>query len=470
MTVGSYKGKMVKFAIPIFLSSLLQTLYNTVDSIIVGNFIGKEALAAVSSSGNLIYLINSLFIGFSMGAGVLVARYFGAKDYDKMSRAIHTNVVVCFICSIFLTAFGILVTPYILRWMKTAENVLPQSIAYFRYYFLGCIAIIMYNCFNGILNSVGNSRRPLMYLAISSVLNVILDIVFIKVFHGGVASAAIATTIAQCVSAILCLIHLLNKENIYHIEFSKLKIDSIMFKDIVRYGLPTGIQNSVIGFANVIVQSKINVFGENAMAGCGSYSKVEGFAFLPINSFTMAISTFVSQNLGANEFDRAKKGARFGILSSMILAETVGVIVYFACPYLIALFNDDPEVVQYGVIAARTTSLFFFLLALSHCIASVARGSGKAIVPMLVMLSVWCGLRVTYLQIIMSITDNFRNIYWAYPLTWFISSVIYVIYYFKSDWVHNFVRNKELKIVEDGGMDKNQDEESLMGAPSDEEK
>ena len=401
LTVGNYKSKMVIFAIPIFLSSLLQTLYNTIDSIIVGNYINKQALAAVTSSSNLIFLLNSFFIGISMGAGILTSKFFGAKQYNKMSKSIHTGITVSFFSGILLTIVGVSLTPTILKWMNTDPNVLPQSIEYFKYYFLGCLAMVMYNTFNGILNAVGNSKRPLMYLAISSILNVILDIVFIRVFHGGVKSAAIATTISQFISAILCLIHLLNKDNIYHVEIRKIGIDKEMFIGMLKYGLPTGIQNSVIGLANVFVQSNINKFGEDAMAGCGSYNKLEGFVFLPIMSFTMAISTFIAQNLGANEFERSKKGAKFGIITTMIMAEIVGIVFYLIAPQMISIFNQDTEVIKYGTLEARTISIFFFLLAFSHCIASVARGAGKAIVPMIVMLAIWCVLRVTYIKIVM---------------------------------------------------------------------
>lgn len=443
MTKNSIIKNMIIFAIPIFLSSLLQTLYNLIDSIIVGNFIGKEALAAVSSSGNLIFLFTSFFLGASQGAGVLISKLYGSKSFNKMNKAIHTNFTLGLFSSIILTILGVSLTPQLLVLMNTDAKVLPDSISYFRYYFIGCTGIIMFNVLSGTLNALGNSRRPLYYLIFSSIVNVLLDLLFIGLLDKDVKFAAIATTISQFLSASLCLIHLLKTKGIYQLSFTRLNIDFNLVKSILKFGVPTGVQNSVIGLANVFVQSNINTFGEDAMAGCGSYSKLESFVFLPINAFTMAIATFVSQNLGAKEYDRAKKGARFGIITSMVMAEAFGVMFYFSSPYLIQIFNDDPDVIRIGVMQSQTTALFFFLLAFSHAIASVARGSGKAFVPMLVMLTFWCLVRVSYIYIALSISNDIHLIFWAYPITWSLSSIVYLIYYFRSDWVHNFDRNFE---------------------------
>ena len=216
-----------------------------------------------------------------------------------------------------------------------------------------------------------------------------------------------------------------------------------MLREILRYGLPSGVQNSVIALANVVVQSQINSFGKLAMAAYGTHAKIEGFAFLPITSFNMATTTFISQNLGAKQYDRAKQGARFGILAAVILAEIIGVLCYICAPVFIGLFDSNPGVIELGTLQARTVSLFFFLLALSHSIASVCRGAGKAFVPMIVMLVVWCGIRIAYIITVMNIFGEIRYSYWAYPLTWAISSVIYIIYYLCSDWVHGFEKKSK---------------------------
>lgn len=438
MTVGTPWKQIAAFALPILLSQLFQQLYNSADSLIVGNFLGKEALAAVSSSGNLIFLIVSFFSGTAMGAGVVISRHFGAGNLDAVSKAIHTNVAFGLLSGVLLTVFGVAATPVILRWMGTAESVLPQAIRYFRFYFAGALANVMYNIFTGIMNAVGDSRRPLYYLVFSSLLNIALDLLFVGALGFGVAAAAVATVISQAASAALCLKHLLRKDVVCRVELKKIRLHRDMLGQILKYGLPTGVQNSVIGFANVIVQSNINAFGADAMAAFGSYSKVEGFGFLPITCFSMALATFIGQNLGARQYDRAKKGARFGILTSITLAECIGLLIYCFSPALIRMFSSDPGVIALGVQQARTASLFYFLLAFSHCVAGVCRGAGKAVVPMSIMLAVWCVLRIIYITLVVHFTHEIRFIYWAYPITWSISSVIYLLYYRFSDWVHGF--------------------------------
>ena len=442
MTEGSISRKIILFAIPLFLGNLFQQLYNTADSLIVGNYLGSNALAAVSSSGNLIFLMVGFINGIAMGAGVVIARYYGAKDRANLEKSIHTTVAFGIAAGIALTVIGMLLAPKILVLMGTPAEVLPESIAYFRTYFAGSIGVIMYNIFVGILQSVGDSRHPLMYLIISSCINVVLDIFFISGLGMGVGAAALATAISQFISAFLCLIHLLRAKEEYRLQLNKIRFDSQMLWQIIQNGVPSGFQNSVIAIANVFVQTNINAFGKMAMAGCGSYSKIEGFAFLPVTCFTMALTTFVSQNLGAKQYDRAKKGARFGVLCSIIIAELIGVVIYTAAPVLIAAFNSEPDVVHYGVMQSRTIALFYFLLAFSHCIAAVLRGSGNASVPMIVMLCVWCLFRVSYITVTVHFIPDIRVIFWAYPLTWSISSVIFLALFLRGKWVYGFEKRK----------------------------
>ena len=440
MTQGTPWRLICGFALPVLLSQIFQQLYNTADSLIVGRFLGDEALAAVSSSGTLIYLLTSFFEGMTMGAGVAISRYFGAGDTDRVSRAVHTNVALGICSGVILTALGVGLTPTFLRWMGTDPDVLPEAISYFRYYFLGVSAVILYNTCKSIMNAMGDSKRPLYYLILSSLINIVLDLLFIGGFRWGVWSAAVATTISQAVSMILCLIQLSKKGTIYQLQLRKLRLDPELLRQIVRYGLPSGVQNSVIGFANVIVQTSINSFGKVAMAAYGTYVKLEGFAFLPVTSFTMALTTFVSQNLGAGYHDRAKKGSRFGIVSSMLLAEGIGVVMYLLIPQLVALFTPTQAVIELGTRQCRTVCLFYCLLAFSHAVASVCRGAGKAVVPMVIMLLFWCVIRIAYIAIVMHFVHEIQYIYLAYPITWSLSSIVYFIYYHCSDWVHGFDR------------------------------
>lgn len=442
MTKGSIWKKIIAFAIPLFLGNLFQQFYNTADSLIVGNFLGSSALAAVSSSGNLIFLMVGFFNGLAVGAGVVVARYFGAKKFDLVQRAIHTIITLGFFCGIALTFVGVIAAPQILVLMGTPPEVLPNSVTYFRIYFCGSLAFVMYNFLVGILQAVGDSRHPLMYLIISSVTNIILDLILVAGFHFGVGAAALATVISQCLSALLCFLHLLRGPKEYRIYLSKLRLDSLLLKQIISNGLPAGLQNSIISLANVVVQSNINKFGQMAVAGCGSYSKIEGFAFLPITCFALALTTFISQNLGAKEYDRAKKGAVFGVICSVVTAELVGVVIYTFAPSLIAAFNNTPDVLSYGVAQAHTASLFYFLLAFSHCMAGILRGAGKSTVPMFVMLICWCIIRVTYITVTVHFIPNIRVIFWAYPITWTLSSIVFLLYFLKSDWMHGLEKQE----------------------------
>lgn len=438
MTVGNPYSMMISFALPVLLSQIFQQLYNTADAFIVGRCLGTNALAAVTSSGTLIFLMVSFFMGTAMGAGVVISRYFGAGKENEVSRAIHTVMAFGIVSGLLLTVVGVAFTPTFLKWMQTDPEVMPEAVEYFRYYFLGSLALVMYNVCRSIINALGDSRRPLYYLIFSSLLNIALDLLFLAVFRWGVWSAAVATVLSQMASVVLCMAYLLRKGNLFTVEWRKIRFHRDMLSEIVRYGLPSGVQNSVIAFANVIVQSQINSFGKLAMAAYGTHAKIEGFAFLPITSFNMASTTFISQNLGAKQYDRAKKGARFSILAAVVLAEAIGVAYFIFASDMVGLFDKTPGVIAFGVQQARTVALFYCLLAFSHSVAAVCRGAGKAFVPMCVMLAVWCVIRIAYIILVMRLTGEIGYIYWAYPLTWGISSVIYLIYYLRSDWVHGF--------------------------------
>ena len=327
MTEGSIWKKIVLFALPIMWGNLFQQLYNIVDSLIVGNFLGKDALAAVSSSGSIIFLLVGLFSGIFIGAGVVISRYYGAKDYKNMSLAIHTSIAFALISGVILTVVGILLVPLLLQLMKTPESVLPNSILYFRIYFGGVMAVILYNTSSGIFQAVGDSKHPLYYLIISSITNVVLDLLFVAVLDMGIAGAGYATVISQCISALLGFIRLSRLDTVYRVNWHKITLNPAMLKQILSMGIPSGLQNSIISIANIVVQSNINAFGAMAVAGCGAYSRIEGFGFLPITSFALSMTTFIGQNLGAKKYDRAKKGSIFGIFATTILAELVGLLI-----------------------------------------------------------------------------------------------------------------------------------------------
>ena len=414
LTKGTPWKQIVIFSLPLIVSFLFQNLYNVADSIIVGNLLGDSSLAAVSSSGSFIFLFTSFFLGLALGCGTLIGKYFGEKNQENLHKSIHSAVAIGLVCSIILTLVAELLSPLLLELMDTPASVINESISYFRGYFIGGIGLVMYAMLNSILHAVGNSRRGLYYLIFASLLNIGLDFILVKPL--GVFGAGLGSSISQICSATLAFLFLIKKGTVYQISIKEIRLHKGVTKRMIYLGIPSGIQNSVIAIANVFVQSFINSFGDIAMAGCGSHARIEGFAFIPINGFTGAITNFVSQNLGAKEYERAKKGA-------------------------------TKECIEIGAEQARTVSLFYCLLSYSHCVSAVCRGGGKPVIPMLVMLIAWCIIRVTYISIAMSIDHNILFLFWAYPITWAISSVFYIFYYYLSDWVHGFEK-KTLKLQE----------------------
>ncbi len=435
MTEGCVWKILIRFAFPLFLGNLFQQLYNAVDSLVVGNFCGNEALAAVSSSGSLQHLLIGFFQGVFVGASVIISRYFGAKNKKGVDDAVHTTVVFALGAGVLLTIVGVVFTPTILRWIDTPENVMPNSVIYFRIYCMGLLGMVLYNTTNGIFNALGDSRHPLIYLIISSVTNVILDLLFVGVFRMGVAGAALATTIGQCLSAVLGMLHLMSGKFVIQIKISKLRVAPGILKDIFYLGLPSGVQNSVNAIANLVVQSNINKFGDLAMGGCGSYAKIEGFVFLPIMSMSLALTTFVGQNMGANHPERIKTGIRQGMGIALIMAEIFGVFVFLTAPALVGLFSKDAEVIVYGVRQARVESLFYFLLAATHVCAGALRGSGQTMVPMGVTLGAWCILRILYIEGLVRVFHDINVVFTAYPVTWAVSTVLLLCFLKRSNWL-----------------------------------
>ena len=443
LTTGPIGREILAFAIPLFLGQLLQQLYNVADAWVVGNFADNNAFAAVSSTGSMTFLVIGFFNGVATGGGVVISKYFGAKNYAAVDKAVHTNFLFGIIASVLATGVGLAIVPWLLRLMKTPDEVMPESLTYLRIYFAGVSTIIMYNIGMAIMRALGDSIHPLYYLIISSIVNIILDLLFVAVLGWGVAGAGIATVIAQGISAILCIVRMCRLDGIGRLRLSSLKYYPDYMGEVIAQGLPNGVQNSVISIGNMVVQTNINSFGSYAMSGVGAYSKIEGFAFLPITSMSISLPTFIGQNLGAKKYDRAKKGAAFGIVSGVLMAEIIGVIFFNFAPQLLRFFVNVDEAVLIGEGHAKRISLFFCLLAFSHCAAGVLRGCGKSIVPMITMLAFWCGVRIVYVTTTLHFIPKFSVISWAYPLTWSLSSIVFLIFLLKSDWVHTFEKKKQ---------------------------
>jgi putative MATE family efflux protein len=436
LTEGSILKKLIIFSIPMFIGNIFQQLYNISDAVIIGKFADNNAFAAISSTGSFIFLLIGFFMGIAMGASVVISKYVGAKDPENTKKAIHTVFAFGILASILASIIGVVLTPFILDWMNTPKSVYPESYAYLTIYFGGVSTVIMYNVCMGIMRATGDSAYPLYYLIISSIINVILDLLFVAVFDMGVTGAAIATIISQGISAILCIRRMRRMDDETRLVFTDIKFHKGMLKDTIMIGLPTGLQNSIISIGNIVIQTNINAFGPNAMSGQGAYAKIEGFGFIPITCMSMALTTFISQNLGAKQYKRAKRGALIGTVLAVGMAQVIGVtIMVFANP-LLRLFIDEKESISYGLIHANITSLFYFLLAFSHCASGILRGCGKAIIPMFTMLSFWCVLRVIYVTVTIQFIPIFQTISWAYPLTWSLSSLVFIIILLFTDWIH----------------------------------
>ena len=425
MTEGSIRRKMLGFALPILAGYFFQQLYSTVDALIVGNYLDADALAAVTSTGSYTYLMIGFVAGFATGAGIIIARHIGAGHRESTEKAVHTAVAVGLFFSVLLTAAGTLLTPGILRLMGTPASVFDRSCRYLQVYFAGASALVMYNMFVSILQASGESRFPLVCLVVSSLTNIVLDILFISAFHMDVEGAALATVLSEILSMVLAGGKLLKSREVIRLQPRRIRVDRENLRYIVRYGFPTAMQGCVIDLSNMLIQSYINSFGRNAMAGIGSSTKLEGFMFLPVTAFSMALTTFVSQNTGAGKHDRVRSGARFGLLCTAGILLVFGVIARFFAPDMIALFTTDPEIIRFG--AGRTTvcAFFYCLCGFSHAASALMRGLGKPMTPMLVMLICWCAVRVAVLFTLGQSMHEIWLIYWIYPFTWTLSSIFY---------------------------------------------
>lgn len=438
MTEGNILKQIILFSIPLILGNFLQQMYNTVDSIIVGNYIGSNALAAVGSSTSLIALLIGFSQGIAVGAGVVISQLLGAKNKKDAKIAIHTALFLSIILGLILTIVGIFLSPQILRWMKTPSEVMIESISYLRIYFVGVIFNIIYNMSAGILNASGNSKIPLIYLGIASVTNIVLDLILIVTLNMGVEGAAIATDISQVVSCLLALLFLIRVNADYKVSLREIRIHKNMATRIIKIGLPTGIQNMVISFSNVLVQSSVNVFGAKAIAGFGAYMKIDGFNILPVLSFSMAITTFAGQNYGAGNFNRIKKGMWLTLIIGFAYTIFTSIFLLTFSNQVIGLFTKDIQVIEYGILAMKYFCPFYFLLSILYGLAGTIRGVGKPIPPMLVLLTSLCLFRIIWIQFILPLFSNITSIFMLYPVSWTLGVTLMVIYTLKGRWLPEY--------------------------------
>ena len=434
MTEGSIWKNILLFSVPLILGNLLQQLYNTADSIIVGNFVGSNALAAVGSSGSPIYLLIGFSQGIAVGAGVVVAQYLGAQDRKDTQDAVHTSLALATLLGLILTVGGILISRTLLTAMNTPAEVLEDAVTYMQLYFGGVLFSVVYNMAAGILNAAGNSRRSLLYLGCASVTNILLDLVLIAGLKLGVAGAAIATDISQLVSCVLSLRFLMRVDDACRVTAREIRVHKKMAARIIRVGLPTGIQNMVISLSNILVQASVNGYGAAAMAGFAAYMKVDGFNILPITSFSMAATTFVGQNFGAGRLDRVKKGMWVTMILSLIYTVTTGALLLMFQGPILHLFTADETVVTFGQIAMHYFCPFYWLLGILHGLAGTVRGTGKSVPPMVVLLVSLCLFRIVWIRFALQFFRGIEGVFLLYPVSWGFGAVLMILYTWKGRW------------------------------------
>lgn len=431
MTEGSIVKQVILFALPLMLGNIFQMLYNTVDSIVVGNFVGKQALAAVGSTTMIVNMMVFFFNGFSTGAGVIIANLFGARNMEKLHKAIETTMAATFLLSALFTVAGVAAVKPMLRFMATPEDVFGEATVYLQIYIGGISGLLVYNMGSGILRAVGDTMRPLFFLVLTSVVNIVLDLVFVVGLHSGIEGVAWATIISQFISAVLTLLLLTRSEDIHRLTWVDLKIDRGILGEIFAVGLPAGIQSIITAFSNVFVQSYINFFGSSCMAGWSCYNKLDQFVMLPMQSMAMAATTFVSQNIGAGRERRADKGTVITVSMSVgVTAVIVALLCLFAAP-AVRMFSPDESVIEYGVLFIRANCFFLLFNCVNHVLAGALRGRGDSKGPMIIMLLAFVGIRQVYLYVVTHFVANTPFLVgFGYPVGWTTCCAIELTYFF----------------------------------------
>ena len=431
MTEGNITRHIISFALPLLIGNLFQQLYNTVDTWVVGNYVSNEAYSAVGTVGPIINMLIGFFLGLSSGAGVVISQYYGARQHDKVQETVHTAILMTLIIGVVFTAIGIVMIPLMLKLINMPATVIGEATTYLSIYFAGLLGLMLYNIGAGILRAVGDSRRPFYFLVVCAVLNTVLDLLFVLVFHMGVAGVALATILSQTISAILILITLIRSDSCIHLDLKKLKIHFPMLKKIFKVGIPAALQMAITSFSNIFVQSYINFFGENCMSGWTTYAKVDQLLFLPMQSISLASTTFMGQNLGKNQVQRARKGVTVSLLLAMVSTVVLMIPVLLFSPQIVAFFNDKPEVVEYGSMLLRWLSPFYILCCFNQIYSGALRGAGNTKAPMIIMLTSFVAFRQVYLFVMARLCNEIIPIAMSYPAGWLLSSVLTTVYFYK---------------------------------------
>ena len=429
MTEGNITRHIISFALPLLIGNVFQQLYNTVDTWVVGNYVSNEAFSAVGTVGPIINMLIGFFMGLSSGAGVVISQYYGAKRNQEVHDTVHTAMVMTIVMGVAFTAIGLGMTPFMLRLMNTPDNVMPESTAYLTIYFSGILGLMVYNIGAGILRAVGDSQRPFYFLVVCAVLNTVLDLLFVLVFRMGVEGVALATVIAQSTSALLVVITLMKTDTCIKLRLRDLKINFAMLGKIFRVGIPAAIQMAITAFSNIFVQSYINYFGDNCMSGWTAYAKIDQLLFLPMQSIALASTTFVGQNLGCNQVERAKKGVSQALLIAIVSTVVLMIpVMAFASP-VVAFFNGKAEVVEIGTMLLHWLSPFYVLCCFNQIYSGALRGAGNSRAPMIIMLSSFVAFRQLYLFVMARVCNEIIPIAMSYPAGWLLCSTLTAVYY-----------------------------------------
>ena len=431
MTSGSIVKQILLFSLPLMIGNIFQMLYNTVDVIVVGNFVGKEALAAVGSTTMIINMLVFFFNGFSIGAGVVIGQYYGAKQLKQLHDAVETTITVTFVFCVVFTIIGIAGVKPMLHFMSTPEDVFDDAVVYLTIYFAGIAGLLIYNMGSGILRAVGNTMLPLLFLAMTSLMNIFLDLFFVIVMKAGIAGVAYATILSQFVSAVLILILLTRSREIYRLIWKDLHVDFSILKRIFSLGLPAGIQSVLTAFSNVFVQSYVNYFGSGCMAGWSCYNKLDSLIMLPMQSTSMAATTFVSQNIGAGKEKRADQGTITTIVMTVLITFVIAVMLFAFAPQAVSWFTKDTSVIEYGVLFLRANTFFLLFNCVNHTLAGALRGRGDSQGPMVIMLLCFVGIRQIYLFVVTHFIANTPLLVGlGYPVGWTSCCILEVLYFY----------------------------------------
>ena len=430
MTEGSIARHLISFAIPLLIGNLFQMLYNMVDTWVVGRFVSDAAFSAVGTLGSVTNLMIGFFLGLSSGAGVVISRFFGAKQYDRVKDTVNTSLIMTAVLSVAFTVLGLILIPLFLKILDMPSDVRDEAFTYLSIWFSGITGLMVYNIGSSIMRAVGDSRRPFIYLVISAVTNTVLDLLFVVVFRWGVAGVAIATIVAQGLSATLTIISLMRNESCVRISFKGIKFHKPIMREILMIGLPAGLQMTITSFSNIFVQSYINFFGKEVMGGWTAYNKIDMIILWPRQSRALASTTVGGQNIGKNQVTRAEKGANTALFMSLgATAVLIVPVMIFAGP-CVSVFNTNPEIIKYGTLIIRWLTPFYLFWCVNQIYSGALRGVGKSTAPMIIMLTSFVLFRQTYLFIVANyISNTIQFIAMGFPAGWVLSAVITIIYY-----------------------------------------